>query len=84
MNCICKAKLQRQCHILCTAPAEPGNAEAWRDILTCHGSSCGAAASSEEIASPHVPIAFRDWLCHRCAGHYREPDRKSGDLGSGG
>ncbi|RLV97724.1 hypothetical protein DV515_00011422 [Chloebia gouldiae] len=64
MNCICKAKLERQCHILCTAPAEPGNAEACGDILTWHRSSCGAVASSEEIACPHVPIAFRDWLCH--------------------
>lgn len=80
MNCMCKAKLQKQCHILFTTTEGPGNTRACRDILTCHGSSCGAAASSEEIACPHVPIAFRDWLCHGCAGHYGEPDRKSGDL----
>lgn len=84
MNCVHKAKLQRQRHILSTTAEGPGNAKARGDNLTCHGSSCGAAASSEEIACPHVPIALGDWLCHRCAGRYREPDRKSGDLQSGG
>lgn len=84
MNHICKVKLQRQCHTPSTATEGPGNTKTRRGILTCHGSSCGAAASSEGIACPHVPTAFGDWLCHRYAGHYREPDRKSGDLQTGG
>lgn len=84
MNCIRKGKLYRQHHILSTTTEGPGNTKACGDILTCHGSSCGAVASSEETAYPHVHIALRDWLCHRYAGHYREPDRKSGDLQIGG